>query len=206
MKKVFTTLVLFQFFVCSFSQVNPLLQTSWGQNCFYNDSCPSMTGGYCGKAVTGCVATATAQILKYYSYPTSGMGSHCNYHFPTNCVNFSKETYDYTIMSNSLTSSDPEVAKLMYDVGVSVDMLWGATESTAGDMSVPMKSYFGYSPKMYYQPVSSIDTTTLIQKIKTELDAGRPVIIVSFTGDHDYIIDGYNSTNGFHCNFGWAGL
>ena len=55
------------------------LQTTWNQNCYYNASCPSSTGalkGYCGRVPTGCVATAMAQIMKYWSYPAKGTGSH----------------------------------------------------------------------------------------------------------------------------------
>lgn len=50
------------------SSVSPLLTTTWDQSPYYNDSCP-------GGSVTGCVATAMAQIMKYWSYPAQGVGS-----------------------------------------------------------------------------------------------------------------------------------
>ncbi|NTV84127.1 MAG: hypothetical protein HGA23_07495, partial [Bacteroidales bacterium] len=60
--------------------IAPLLATNWSQGCGYNALCPVDASGPCGRALTGCVATAFAQILKYYNYPATGTGSniaHC---------------------------------------------------------------------------------------------------------------------------------
>jgi hypothetical protein len=46
-------------------------------------------------------------------------------------------------------------------------------------------------------------TSDYINAIKGELDAGRPVLAKG--GGHFYIIDGYNTSNQFHINFGWGG-
>ncbi len=58
------------------TEVAPLIQTKWNQNKYYNNLCPAVSDGPEGKAYTGCVATAMAQIMKYWSYPSSGIGSH----------------------------------------------------------------------------------------------------------------------------------
>ena len=210
MKKIFTLTILLLAIHSSYAQVAPLIQTQWNQDCYYNASLPAINGGPCGNAYTGCNATATAQIMKYYSFPSSGMGSQCNGTSPytSDCVDFSTETYNYAAMSNTLTSANANVANLMYDVGVALNMDWGATasSSTIEDRAYALKAYFKYSPKMYYHTFSSYqnDTMALIHKMKSELDAGRPLIIDS--PNHSYIIDGYNAANQFHCNFGWGGL
>ena len=53
------------------SSVTPLLNTFWNQSPFYNDSCPNTPGG---RSVTGCVATAMAQVMKYWNWPSVGCG------------------------------------------------------------------------------------------------------------------------------------
>jgi len=51
--------------------IEPLLNTNWGQDCGYNSQCPTASDGPCGRAYTGCVATAMAQIMKYHNFPTN---------------------------------------------------------------------------------------------------------------------------------------
>jgi hypothetical protein len=188
------------------AQVAPLLTTTWNQGCNYNAQCPTTgSGGACGRTWTGCNATAIAQIFKYYSYPDSGMGgSYCNSNAPTHCVDFSQQGYNYSLMPNNVTSANPEVAKLMYHLGIAVDMQWSGSSSNSFFNSTAMKKYFGYSPKMYSTATFMFNTTTELEDaIKAELNAGRPVYAKG--GNHFYLIDGYNSSNQFHMNFGWGG-
>jgi hypothetical protein len=189
-----------------FGQVTPLLSTTWNQTCHYNTDCPTVgSGGACGKAYTGCNATAMAQIFKYYSYPETGMDSHCNTNNSSHCVDFGLQTYNYSLMPNNVTSANPEVAKLMYQLGVAVDMQWSGTSSNSFFGIIPFKKYFKYSPKMYSTATFMFDTTPdLIEGIKAELDAGRPVYAKG--GSHFYLIDGYNLSDQFHMNFGWGGV
>ena len=51
--------------------VEPFLTTKWDQVNPYNLMCPKIGKSYCP---TGCVATAAAQIMKYYKYPAQGQG------------------------------------------------------------------------------------------------------------------------------------
>ena len=60
--------------------VEPLIKTHWGQRCYYNSMCPADAAGPCGHTYTGCTATAMAQIMKYWNFPTNGMGSHSYSH------------------------------------------------------------------------------------------------------------------------------
>lgn len=187
------------------AQVSPLLSTTWNQTCYYNALTPAVgSGGSCGNSFTGCNATAMAQICKYYAYPTTGFGSHCNSNFPTECADYSLANYNYAAMSNNVTSSNGEVAQLMYDLGVSVDMNWNGSNSTSFFDSKVLKKYFAYSPRLY--PTATFlfgSTAELIAGLKHELDEGRPVYAKG--GGHFYLIDGYNASNEFHMNFGWSG-
>lgn len=189
------------------AQVGPLLTTTWNQTCYYNANCPTVpSGGACGRAYTGCNATAIAQICKYYNYPTSGLSNHCNAYNPTHCVDFSTQTYNYAAMPNNVTSPNAEVAKLIYHIGIAVDMQWSGTNSVSLFSPTPMKRYFAFSPKMYSTATYMFSTTQdLIDAVKQELDEGRVVYCKTNALNHFYIIDGYNTSDEFHCNFGWGG-
>ena len=54
--------------------VNPLISTIWKQSPYYNELCP-LHPTQNQHAVAGCVATAMAQVMKYWSYPERGIGS-----------------------------------------------------------------------------------------------------------------------------------
>ena len=103
--------------------VTPLLQSiQWNQSPYYNALCP-------GGSVTGCVATAMAQIMKFWNYPATGAGFHSYNHsqYGTLSANFGNTTYQWSSMPNQLISSSTNtqinaVATLMYQCGVSVDM------------------------------------------------------------------------------------
>ena len=121
--------------------VSPLLLTSWNQSPYYNDYCPMDTEKN-ERTVVGCVATAMAQVLKYWEAPISGYGSY-SYTHPTYgniSADFENTTYDWANMPFVLTSaSSPAqvdaVAKLMYHCGVSVQMNYGVESSGAYTIS-----------------------------------------------------------------------
>ncbi|MBS5614717.1 MAG: C10 family peptidase, partial [Prevotella buccalis] len=109
--------------------VTPMLKTTWGQNAPYNLQCP-LAPGKNVHCKTGCVATAMAQVMKYYGYPARGQGS-VSYTYVGDDgltyfveTDFSKSTYDWEKMKDAYTygdnSSDEEkqaVAKIMADCG-----------------------------------------------------------------------------------------
>ena len=189
----------------AYGQVAPFLTTTWNQTCYYNALMPTVsTGGACGRAYTGCNATAMAQICNYYAYPITGFGSHCNSNSPTDCVDYDLANYNYASMPSNVSSVNPAVATLMYDLGVAVDMDWNGTNSTSFFSVNALKEHFAYSPRMYASATFLFSTTAeLIAAIKNEMDNGRPVFCKG--GGHFYLIDGYNASDNFHMNFGWGG-
>jgi hypothetical protein len=99
----------------------PILGVKWDQGCGYNAWCPADVNGPCGRAFTGCVATAQGQIMKYWNYPPQGRGSHTyTSRYGDLTVDFSQAQYNWDEMHASLPGD--EVAKLLYHVGVSVEM------------------------------------------------------------------------------------
>ena len=163
--------------------VSPLLQTSWNQDTYYNQFCPSDASGPGGHAYAGCVATAMAQVIRFWQWPNSGFNTHsytCDY--GTLSVDFGSVTHNYNNMPNSLSSStsSPQcnaVATLIYHCGVSVNMNYGANGSGASSVNVPsaLVNYFAYPEGMEYvyrDNYSDNDWNTLI---RNELNEGHPV-------------------------------
>lgn len=213
--------------------VNALVQTQWDQNGvyyysggqihifeLYNNLCPyDYTAGE--RTVTGCVATAMAQIMKYWGYPSQGIGSHS--YTPSNrpdlgvqSANFGETTYQWADMPNklSMTSNSTQinaVATLMYHCGVSVDMMYdisdnGGSGAYAEDIPYALNHYFNYKATANIKYKNSYSTNVWISMLKTELDAGRPIQYSgSGTGGHAFICDGYDNSNNFHFNWGWSG-
>lgn len=119
--------------------VGPLLTTTWGQGQYYNALCPEDAGGEDGHVPTGCVATAMAQIINYWGQKeeikTRGIHSYDS-QYGNLTVNYDSTSYDFANMPDALTAeSTPEqintVAKLMYECGVAVNMLYSAGTSGA---------------------------------------------------------------------------
>ncbi|MBR5921410.1 MAG: C10 family peptidase, partial [Bacteroidales bacterium] len=205
------------------TSVAPLLKTLWNQNAPYNSLCPADPLGPGGHAYAGCVACALSQIIRYWQYPSSGIGSHSyaanfsstnsNYgNYGIQSVDFSAATYDFSLMPLSLNSGSTsvqinEVAKLMYHCGVAVEMMYGAGSSGAYDnMAVnALNTYFGYSgANLKYK--SSYLNNAWLSLVKAELDNLRPVYYSgNGTGGHAFLCDGYDDQNLFHFNWGWGG-
>ena len=148
--------------------VSQMLTTTWNQSPYYNDLCPYDAEGD-GLSVTGCVATAMAQIMKYWNWPISGTGSHSytsddHPEYGTMFADFENTTYEWDNMPNYLSeeSSSTEInaiATLMYHCGVSVEMMYSAAGSGAYTISYDeqleyctenaLHNYFGYSSNLH---------------------------------------------------------
>lgn len=148
--------------------VSQLLTTYWNQRPYYNALCPydEEEGEL---SVTGCVATAMAQLMKYWNWPLHGTGSHSytsedHPEYGTMSADFENTTYDWDNMPNYLSeeSSSTEinaVATLMYHCGVSVEMMYSAMGSGAYTITYDgqldfctenaLRDFFGYSNDLH---------------------------------------------------------
>ena len=204
----------------STTSVTPLLQTTWDQAPFYNNLCPGEGSEH---TVTGCVATATAQVMKYWGWPHTGEGSHSysDDNFGYQSADFSATTYNWDQMPNALTeSSTPSqvtaVATLMYHIGVAVEMNYEYDGSGAVLISDyypssenALKQYFQYDHTLHSVSKDEVSDNEWISLLKAELDAEPPRPILesgrSASGGHAFVCDGYDDNNMFHINWGWGG-
>ena len=192
--------------------VGPLIQTHWDQGTPYNTLCPSGT-------VTGCVATAMAQVMKYWNHPSHGIGLHTYTHntYGVQSAEFQTTTYDWAHMLNDYSGSYNSiqrnaVATLMYHCGVSVDMDYntanaGGSGASTKDVADVLKSYFGYSIDVHHYSRSKYSDSDWITMLKADLDQSRPIQYhgSGSGGGHSFVCDGYNSADYFHFNWGWSG-
>jgi len=202
----------------STSAVPPLLTTTWSQGNFYNDLCPyDATADQ--RAVTGCVATAMAQIMKYWNYPEQGSGYHSYSHdlFGTISANFGASIYDWSSMPDAVSAPNDAVATLMFHCGVSVEMDYSVESSGAYVISdrspvthcaeYALKTYFNYDNTLHGVIRDNYTTSSWTDLLKTELNEGRPIEYAGFGsgGGHAFVCDGYNESDYFHFNWGWGG-
>jgi hypothetical protein len=193
----------------SSKSVSPLLSTKWNQGCHYNAMCPADPAGPCGRVVTGCVATAMAQVIRYFEHPVNGTGNKCYTHYKYGelCADFSTANYNYSLMPNNLSSSNAEVAKLMYHCGVAVSMNYGPGGSGAFSSSVAhgMRNFYDYTNGLIIGK-GSYTEDNWARIMKSELHNNRPMYYSGHgTGGHAFVLDGYQETNHFHINWGWGG-
>ena len=207
--------------------VEPLIKTTWGQEMPYYLQCPKESGEYC---VVGCVATAMAQVMRYWKYPTSSNAISSYYCQDLGTVGaLPATTFDYSLMIESYSHWDwntsqliqdsytdaqaQEVAKLGRYCGQSVQMSYSPNGSGAYSyaQTSAMKN-FGYTGCRRVSRGSGwsgYSTDQWEAMIKTELDAGRPILYsandTGGAGGHAFICDGYNNEGLFHFNMGWYG-
>lgn len=191
--------------------VLPLVQTTWNQSSPYNNDCPIDSLGPGGHVYAGCVATAMAQVMKYYNYPESGYGSHSYDHsdYGTLSADFGGTVYDFTAMP--LSSSSDAVAQLMYHCGVAVDMDYspnGSGANVSHDARDAFVYHFKYDDSIVYLVKADYTDAEWTARLKSEISSGQPVVYSgqnSSGGGHAFICDGYDDADMFHFNWGWGG-
>lgn len=198
-------------------RVAPLLaDVVWGQTEPYNNLCPMYDDKR--RTVTGCVATAMAQLMMYYKYPQtlkSDIPAYQTKSYQLDMPSVSAgERYDWDNMlpqysGSAYTAAQANaVAKLMYHCGLSAKADYGPSTGTNCTPDVLVK-YWGYDPdviKQLNREGYSLREWTAI--LDAELRASRPVYYsgVSFTsGGHVFLCDGADGNGLYHINWGWSG-
>ena len=185
--------------------VSPLMVTEWGQDYPYNLKCPYIDETQC---ITGCVATAMAQIMNYCQWPegeTTSIKGFTSYSNKINLPELEPTTFNWNYMNVS------EISKLMRYCGQAIEMDYGL--NTSGTFSenaaYTLVQNFGYDSNIkivYQQDYNDEEWETLMYQ---ELDAKRAVLFsgTGASGDvgHAFVIHGYDAGR-FYINWGWEGL
>ena len=212
-------------------QVPEFMTVKWNQYEPYYNKTPlgyytnRIKGEHC---VTGCVATAMAQVLYHQHFVNATQATipgYKNYYYwksPTG----EKYAYledvpagtalDWGNMVDSYSGSESDaqkeaVANLMLYCGTAVNMKYHLSASTASVSSVPeaLKIYFGYSSSTRYVTRSKYSDTEWDNLIYKEIQSLRPVIYGGQTSGgagHAFILHGYDGDGKYAINWGWGGL
>lgn len=201
-----------------------ILPCQWNQQEPYNDYCP-LEGD--DRTLTGCVATAMAQLLYYHKkvrqaqIPEQPLQDTKAYKGDRGIEVGVLKAEDYIIDWNELidnytakgvTPTDAQkknVAKLMFFCGTTVEMDYDSGVSLAWDSNLAsaLINYFGFSKATRFVTRSSYTEQQWTDLIYNELKNDRPVLLGASdnTGGHEFVIDGYNGNELFHINWGWGG-
>ena len=215
------------------SIVKPLLKTQWGQSKPYYNMCPVISP-YTDPCVTGCGATAMAQVMKKWKYPSAVNGIP-GYKFGTDSIEveaLSATTFEWRdsilldVYKNRFTTNEQKnaVATLMRYAGQAQKMTYGHGASGSNlDRITKALNTFGYNAQQcaLYTYWGNMENTIIIdsddlwgQLMRNELDNDRPVIFSGYstsTGNtlgHIFVVDGYGALDGnymYHINLGWEG-
>ncbi len=188
------------------AHITPLLPVEWGQRAPYNNKvggkCPNNNGGY-DPHLTGCVATATAQIMVYWKYPAKMDNDSFNWteiRKYTTRPNFYPNAGTISIKKIPANTQN-QIAVLFQKIGKGVGMDYGCEGSSAYT-----KNAVSFLKKLGYKSEGLKDFTPHI--VTTSLDEKRPLLaegcaikknhkILGITYNttydkcHSWVIDGY---------------
>ena len=204
--------------LADYDQVGPLLTSRWHQFDPYYNYCPPGDGDRC---VVGCVATAAAQIFKYYQWPPEGEGSHSYYWDGDNSCDGSTggatlsadfwDPYDWDNIPDDCDAGctddqNDALAELNYEVAVAFDMDFGACGSGTWSYTSVFSNYFRYRNLVFTSYRSSYDAGAWFSMIVNEIDQSRPMMYL--IDAHAIVCDGWRVSgelNQYHMNYGWGG-
>lgn len=198
--------------------VMPLCRTTWNQDAPYNYYCPQLNGK---TSMTGCVATAMAQVLKVLEWPAKCNGGTETYTWSNGgkalSLNFDNVELAWKNMSDNYTSSSATysskaTATLMQAVGYAAQMNYSPEASGAYGITLAggLIKHFDYDCTLSYEQHDWYTQDQWEGMIHKELMAGCPVYCDGANPDnsagHAFVIDGYQGDGYFHLNWGWGGL
>ena len=196
--------------------VDFLCQTQWDQSYPYNYCCPEDPDGSGGHTYVGCLATAMAQLMRFWASPVHGIGDHCYIHedYGQICADFENTYYDWEHMPNSLNNNSSVEEKLAvgtlgFHCGVTIDMGYGPDGSGGASSPIPgvMHTYFNYCDAIVQLSRNDFETETWKTMVREQFDMGWPMYYGGCEdgGCHAFVCDGYDDKDMFHFNLGWGG-
>ena len=192
-----------------------LLETAhWDQSGLpWNAMAPDLDGKECP---AGCVATATAIIMRYHQWPEQGTGTLPAYYWYSGQKQIDEvpldHKYDWSQMplvyepGQYTDEQAHQIAQLLYDLAVMCKMNFDPTGSGAeAEAPLALSKYFGYDKQMRFQDWDYYSRDSWEETIRAEINAQRPVYYggASNRGGHAFVVDGYKGAY-FSINYGWG--
>lgn len=198
-------------------EIAPLVETKWNQGTPYNNLCPSVNNVKCP---SGCVATAMAQVMKFWNYPDVGTGR-VTATLPSGgtgegFINLAQKPFDWNNMIDSYSGYDytneqgNAVATLMQAAGYAAKMNYapGGSGALSINAAISLSKNFKYNPNIQYLQRLYFNASEWNEIVYNELAAGRPILYggQSTSVGHEFVCDGYDGNGYFHFNWGWGGM
>lgn len=198
-------------------EIAPLVKTKWNQGTPYNNLCPSVNNVKCP---SGCVATAMAQVMKFWNYPDVGTGR-VTATLPSGgtgegFINLAQKPFDWNNMIDSYSGYDytneqgNAVATLMQAAGYAAKMNYapGGSGALSINAAISLSKNFKYNPNIQYLQRLYFNASEWNEIVYNELAAGRPILYggQSTSVGHEFVCDGYDGNGYFHFNWGWGGM
>ena len=183
-------------------KVEPLLTCKWSQYDPFNKYTPLSNGQH---TPTGCVATATAQVMFYNKWPKNRP---TEYIASTGDEARKSSTYWWEDMKNTTNEMRTEqsrqaVGVLMYDIGKAVHMRYyiKGSDSNLQRACNALRDKFDYTVR--YLDKNFLPANEFLNEVMQEISDGYPVLVVG--GPHAFVYDGYDEQGLIHTNWGWGG-
>lgn len=197
--------------------IPPLIQTRWGQLWPYNELVPEKDGSH---YPTGCCATALAQVMNYYGFPTTfgGLSGPVPQN-PCDWTSLTPTTFDFPLMldtyprvQDGTVAQDNiyAVANLMYysAQAIATSYSHNGSGSISSRVESALGDIFGYErPALLGQRAFKGGIFEWVDLLLDQIKEGQPVIFFgnSKGNGHSFICDGYENGWNFHFNLGWDG-
>ena len=193
--------------------VEPMLTCQWSQGEPYDWQCAVYEGQYC---LTGCVATAMAQVMHYWKYPDElpELPAYTSeglliYHEALPSVKVDWENMLDSYIGSYTNEQGAAVATLMRYCSQAcyTDCSPDGSASSQIDQLFAFKE-FGYNRQAFFlaRDNCDLDSEEWHELVNDELLAGRPIPYGGSdgSGGHSFVIDGYKDGL-YHVNWGWGG-
>ncbi|MDP3462432.1 MAG: C10 family peptidase [Bacteroidales bacterium] len=204
---------------------NGWLKTNWTQDPPYNNFCP-MDPVTSQRSYAGCPAVAMAQILNFHQalnntrfddqddyyhnyagrqywidtdYAENGFPS-----FPQ--LNTFLDTLQAHYDINQLPDNQDKAA-IVFACGVACSQVFTSQGSGTFGVNQALNAYlrFGFTTVSLLNEENTDLYDRLKQNIKDTLPAHLAVVDEAWATGHNVVVDGYNTDDYYHLNFGWGG-
>jgi len=203
------------------------VETNWHQEAPYNMFCPLDIANGGDRSVAGCPSTAMAQILNYHEtlnnvYFSDLDDYHHTYGGNNYWIDNDHDTYDFpsypelntylatlaTHYQQHTTPTDTDAAALTFACGVAARQVYGSAGSGTFGVNQAYDAYlkFNCTNCTLLHPTDADVYGRLAKNMIDALPAHLAIVNEDWTAGHNVVVDGYNTDNFFHINFGWGGL
>jgi len=195
------------------------VETTWNQSGVYFNFCPLDNGGE--RSVVGCTATAMSMIMDFHRFIGSPVFTNADDYYTYNegmLIDNDHEERDFPPFpelneylddvvlhySAGMPLTDVDKAALCFAAGVSVEMDYSSSGSGAWGVDYPLIYKFGYdsAEEVHYENYYFFDR--MQENMKMMRPAEMAIYTASYTSGHAIIVDGYNTDDYYHLNFGWG--